>query len=174
MVKVVELKPSDIQKYNTKVQNVVSNLSKKGQSNLGLTKDDNGMYLSPNQYKYIKKRWILKENDKVIGFFDILMDGDPIYGNITFAISESYQGKGYGTLLATTANKWIDKHLNEFDNIVWGVKNTNNTSIKLAKKCGFVHIKTRDEIRNNDKYLGYVKSPKIIEALNYIKNIELR
>lgn len=40
-------------------------------------------------------------------------------------------------LLPNKVKKWLDKHYNEFDQIVWWARKDNIGSIKVAKDIGF-------------------------------------
>ena len=40
-------------------------------------------------------------------------------------------------LLPNKVKKWLDKHYNEFDQIVWWTRKENISSIKVAKYIGF-------------------------------------
>ena len=174
MIKVIEVSPKDYKIYYKPIQDVVSSLDKTDQKFLGLTKDDNGLYLQPKQYKWLGKRWVALDGDKVVGFFDILIDGKIRCGNISFAVHSDYHNQGIGTSLVNKANTWINTHITEYDNIMWGVHEDNKASIKLAERCGFKHIKSRDEKRKNGLYLGYIKSKSLLELARIIDNIKIR
>ena len=64
-----------------------------------------------------------------------------------------FGSKGYAKAVAKRGRKWLDKHYDEFDQIVWWTRKENIASIKLAEDNGF----TLDEssVLLNDPWIKY-------------------
>ena len=170
-IKIVDVK--DISKSHDGVNSVIKTFSPEDRHMLGMKKSEH-TYLSPKQYKYITKRFVLEDDGKIVGFFDILADGEPMYGNITFGLAPWARGKGYGYKLAKAASDWIDQHIKEFDNVQWSVLEENKPSIAIARKLGWIRMKSRDETRSTGHYIAFVKSPKLKSVKETFDSIKLK
>lgn len=101
-------------KTKSDVDKIISTLNDKDRSLLGMEKEDTE-YLSLDQGAWVVKRFLKKDGDTPVAFFDLLRDGDNL--NVALATNSNYRGRGYST---------------ELTKKVWnGVKNIMNIGIIL-------------------------------------------
>ena len=139
------------------VQSIVDSMSSKDKRQLGLTKKDNGQYLSIDEGEWVIKRILLKEKNTPVAFFDVYGDGRT--ANIALGVRGDKQGKGYGSKVTQKGMDWIDKNLSNYEHVEWSALESNVASQKLAEKHNFIHYKSRDYTNENGKYKGYIRRP---------------
>jgi len=100
--------------------------------------------LAENPYIIIEQGgyiFSIMTDEKVIGVCALINNGNGIYELARMAISNQYQGKGYGSLLIKTCLKKLE---NINAKKVYLISNTKlKTAINLYKKYGFQTISTR-------------------------------
>ena len=118
------------------VDEIVNSLSKKGKRNL----DAEDHYLNFEEGQFVVKRFLLKNGDKPVAFFDLIDRG---YSkgkqnvSVALAVREDEQGKGYGSEITQQGMDWINKHSDDLGDIEWGTRVDNTASQELAKKHDF-------------------------------------
>ena len=174
-IKIVEIRtPDELKKTHAEINSLIKTLSEEDQHMLGLKKNEHD-YLHPAQYKYITKRWVLKDGDKIVGFFDLLADGKPMYGNVITCVAPWMRGKGWGNKLCETGSKWIDQHIKRFNNVILSCLSENKQSHALAKKYGWKRYKDRDEDRPGVGHFdAYIKTPATVIVKEIFDSIELK
>lgn len=138
-------------KSKGQVDQIVSSMSDENKKLLNAEKG----YLSLDEGEYVAKRFLIKEKNTPVAFFDILTDGVDDSGkeniNIALGVSQAYQGKGYGSKIAKLGSDYIRKNRNKFGMITWSAKNENELSKKLAEKNGF----DLDPTTSNSEWTNY-------------------
>lgn len=137
-------------KTKSYVDEIVSTLSSKEQSLLGMNPSDKE-YLTMQEGEFVVKRFLKKNGDIPVAFLDLLSDGDNL--NVALAVrnSEDARGKGVATELAKKAVNWANKNPDMYKKIVWGTNWENKASQRVAEKAGF-----KDEKPVNSKYRNQV------------------
>lgn len=116
------------------VNDIVSTMSNKDKKLLGL---HGKKYQTVEKGQQIIKRFIKKVDNVPVSFFDIVGDSTGVAVTIGTRSGNNYRNKGYAKAVAKQGKKWLDKHYNEFDQIVWWTRKENISSIKVAKYIGF-------------------------------------
>jgi hypothetical protein len=116
------------------VNDIVSTMSNKDKKLLGLH-EENCQTVEEGQQ--IIKRFIKKVDNIPVSFFDIVGDSTGVAVTIGTRSGNNYRNKGCAKAVAKQGKKWLDKHYNEFDQIVWWARKDNIGSIKVAKDIGF-------------------------------------
>lgn len=120
------------------VDRIVASLSDKDKKLLGV--NSNGEYLSVEQGEHVIKRFLMKDGDKPVAFFDVFDEGSrdgKTDVSVALAVAGDEQGKGYGTKIAKRGAAYIDKHMSDYGMVWWTADATNVASQNLAKKTGF-------------------------------------
>ena len=125
-------------KTKYKVDSIIASLTDDERDKLGISKGES--YLSIEEGEHVMYRALKQIGDIPISFFDALDDGDTIQLAMATRSGDEYRGKGYGTKVATQCMRYLDKHPTKRAgrDIVWGVREDNAGSIRIAKKLGFV------------------------------------
>lgn len=117
-------------------------------------------YLNLEEGSTVVKRFLKKQGDKPVAFFDLLEDGDDLQVALGTRSGKKYRGKGNTSEVTKQAMDYINKNRDKINqkNIVWGVRTDNEASIRLAEKHGF----KRDEDSYSEKgdWVNYVKKVK--------------
>ena len=117
------------------VNEIVGTMSKKDKKLLNLSGD---VYQkSVEDGKNIVKRIVKRVDGVPVSFFDVMGDKSGVAISIGTRAGDKYRNKGYGTKVALQGKKWLDKHADEFDRIVWWARKDNTGSIKTAERIGF-------------------------------------
>lgn len=144
-----------INKTNKDVYQIEKSLSREDKIKLGYSeKDINKM--SPDQVKnssrYTVKRFIEKDNDIPIAYFDISsdVDEDGRYSSIAISVTgdERYRNKGYGKKITEQGMQWVNDHIDELGTVYWMYRDDNIGSARLAERSGF---KIDDSLDDTDK-----------------------
>ena len=109
-------------------------MSKKDKKMLGVAEDT---YMTSEEAEYLVKRAVKKVNNIPVSFIDFSADANGVAVTIGTRSGKEYRNKGYATAVAKQGMKWLDKHIDEFDQVVWWVNKDNVGSVKLAKSLGF-------------------------------------
>ena len=109
-------------------------MSKKDKKLLGVTGDT---FMTSDEAAYLVKRSVKKVNNIPVSFIDFSADDNGVAIAIGTRSGDEYRNKGYATAVAKQGMKWLNKHMDEFDQAVWWVNKDNPGSIKLAKNLGF-------------------------------------
>ena len=157
-IKLLDLTKNDSEDIYNLIQNINYN--------------ENGFNNEAHKLNYLQfKEWLIKQNDIANGknipenyvrqwIFWLYVDGVPIGigklreklteksrkigGNIVYAISKKYRGKGYGTILfKLLLEKSKELGIKE---ILSTVKIDNYSSIKIQEKCGGVLINKNEKL----------------------------
>ena len=147
----------DAGKTRKGVQDIINTLTPKEKEYLALDINDVD-YMSYKAGEQVLHRE-LKMIDKVpVSFFDMLDDGNEIQITLATRSGKDYRGKGYANESAYQAMKWLNANPKKRKNrdVIWGVKEDNIGSIKLAKKLGFVE----DPSSRSDGWVNYVNKSK--------------
>lgn len=126
---------------------------------MGLPED--GQYLYYEQGSEVAKRILVRDGDTPVSFFDILDDGDSFNLALATRSGDQYRGKGYATMAAKKGMYWYDNNKSKFGNrpAVWGVREDNEASIRLAKKLGFSYEKgSRAKDKDGYYWVNYKKN----------------
>lgn len=94
-------------------------------------------YQTPEEERKVVKRFIKRVDDVPVSFVDLIGDSTGIAVTIGTRSGDKYRNKGYAKSVAKKAEKWLRKHQDEFDQIVWWTRKENVASIKIAKDIGF-------------------------------------
>lgn len=113
---------------------IVSTMDSKDKKLLGLHGKE---YQALNEGQKIVKRLIKKVDGVPVSFFDLTGDSTGIAVTIGTRSGDKYRNKGYAKAIAKKGKEWLDKHYDEFDQIVWWARKENTGSIKTAKDIGF-------------------------------------
>lgn len=122
-------------KHMDDVNDIVSTMSNKDRLLMNLT--EKTYQKSVEDGENTVKRIVKKVGDIPVSFFDVTGDSSGVAITIGTRSGDKYRNKGYGTSIAKQGKKWLDKHVDEFDQIVWWVRKDNIGSIKTAKNIGF-------------------------------------
>ena len=115
------------------VNEIINTMSKKDKELLGI-KDT---YLTLEEGEHLVKRFLYKNGNTPISFFDLLRDGDDLNAVVGTRSGDEYRGKGYATKMVIKGMLWCEKNKDKWDSIIWGVKKNNTASINLAEKMNF-------------------------------------
>ena len=143
-------------KTKGKVDSIVRSLNKDDLDKLGI-KGNEG-YLSVEEGEHVIHRVIKEVGDIPVSFFDALDDGNTINLAMATRSGNEYRGKGYGSKAAQQCMNYLDKHPDKRGgrDVIWGVREDNEASIRIAKKLGF----EEDVNSHNDGWVNYVNSVK--------------
>lgn len=94
-------------------------------------------YQTPEEEQQIVRRFVKRVGDVPVSFIDLIGDSTGIAVTIGTRSGDKYRNKGYAKCLAKKAEKWLRKHQDEFDQIVWWIMKENVASIRIAKDIGF-------------------------------------
>lgn len=132
------------------VNDIVSTMDSKDKKLLNLTGEK---YQTLEERQYLVKRFIKRVGGVPVSFFDIFRDCNGVAVAIGTRSGAEYRNKGYAKAVAKRGRKWLDKHYDEFDQIVWWTRKENIASIKLAEDNGF----TLDEssVLPDDPWIKY-------------------
>lgn len=133
---IYKIRQTEALKTKKLVDEIINTMSDEDKEKLGM-KEDESSYLTENQCGYVVKRFIYKQDDTPISFFDLLRDGDNLNVALATRSDKDYRGKGYATKLAKQAIEWCDKNKDKWDSVLWGVRYDNVASIALAEKLNF-------------------------------------
>lgn len=134
------------------VEKIFNSFSKKDKRLLDAEEDDTE-YMSREATAYwVSKRFIAKHGDDPVAFMDVIKSPDSRNAQISIGVDSNYRGQGYADRLAKRGSKWIDQHMDEFDNVEWGAYKENEASLRLAKKNGF------ELDRETDNFAVYSKN----------------
>lgn len=117
------------------VNDIVSTLSEKDKALLNLS--SNVYQRAEGEGANVVKRIVKKICNTPVSFLDITGDSSGVSIAIATRDGSAYRSKGYASAVAKQGKKWLDKHANEFAQIVWWARNDNPGSIKIAQKIGF-------------------------------------
>lgn len=133
------------------VNDIVDTMSSKDRKLLGLHGRDK--YQTLDEEEKVVKRFIKKIDGVPVSFLDFIGDSTGIAASIGTRSGNKYRHKGYAKAVSEEGKKWLNKHYDEFDQIVWWVKKENVGSIKVAKDMGF----TLDEssVLSDDPWIKY-------------------
>ena len=132
------------------VNDIVSTMDSKDKKLLNLTGEE---YQTLEEGQYLAKRFIKRVRGVPVSFFDIFRDCNGAAVAIGTRSGAKYRNKGYAKSVAKRGRKWLDKHYNEFDQIVWWTRKENIASIKLAEDNGFRLDKS--SVLPNDPWIKY-------------------
>lgn len=116
------------------VNDIVSTMDSKDRKLLGLHGKE---YQTLEEGQKIVKRFIKRVGGVPVSFFDLTGDSTGVAVTIGTRSGDKYRNKGYARAVARQGKKWLDEHLDEFDQIVWWARKENTGSIKTAKDIGF-------------------------------------
>lgn len=116
------------------VNNIVSTMGDKDRRLLGLHGDE---YQTLEEEQKVVKRFIKRVDGVPVSFIDLTGDSTGIAVTIGTRSGDKYREKGYAKSVAKEAEKWLCKHHDEFDQVVWWCKKENTASIKIAEDIGF-------------------------------------
>ena len=116
------------------VNDIVSTMNNKDKKLLGLHRKE---YQTIEEGQQIVKRFIKKVDNIPVSFFDLTGGCTGVAVTIGTRSGDDYRNKGYAKAVAKRGKKWLDKHYDEFDQIVWWARKENIGSIKTAKDIGF-------------------------------------
>lgn len=145
-----------VNQTNKDVYEIENSLSRNDKMKLGFSKKELQNYDIESVKKsgyYTVKRFIEKNGNMPIAYFDISSDTDEYgkYTSIALAVNKKYQGKGYGKKITEEGMKYINDHADELGDIYWMYREDNIGSKNLAKKYGFVDDDTLDDTDSNGK-----------------------
>lgn len=143
-------------KTKHKVDSIVETLDADELDRLGISQGE--AYLSVEEGEHVIYRALKEVGDIPISFFDALDDGNQINLAMATRKGNSYRGKGYGSKAAKQCMRYLEKHPEKRAgrDIVWGVREDNEASIRIAKKLGFVE----DVNSHNNGWVNYVNYAK--------------
>ena len=116
------------------VNDIVGTMDDKDRRLLGLHGEK---YQTLEEEQKVIKRFIKKIDGVPVSFIDITGDSAGIAITIGTRSGDKYRNKGYAKCLAKEAEKWLDEHHDEFEQVVWWCKKENTASIKIAEDIGF-------------------------------------
>lgn len=122
-------------KTMNEVNDIVNTMSKKDKELLNLS--CNAHQRSVEEGRRVVKRFIKRIGKTPVSFFELTGDNTGIAVSIGTRAGDQYRNKGYGKAVAEQGKKWLDEHVDEFDQIVWWTRKDNLGSIKTAKSIGF-------------------------------------
>lgn len=93
--------------------------------------------MSLEQGEYVVKRFLKRYGGEPVAFFDLLRDGDDLNVALATKSGEKYRGKGYASELTSRGMAWLSKHKNLYNQVIWGPREENTASRKIAEKHGF-------------------------------------
>ncbi len=139
-------------KTKSKVDSIIETLNKDERDRLALS--ENEEYLSVEQGEHVIYRALLEIGDIPISFFDALDDGDTIQLAMATRSGDKYRRKGYASKSAKQCINYLNKHPSKRRgrDIVWGVREDNEASIRIAKSLGF----EEDPDSHNDGWVNYI------------------
>lgn len=136
------------------VDDIIKTFNKKERDRLAL--DPGEEYLTFEQGSQLAKRIVEKNGDIPVSFIDFLEDGKNLNVALGTRSGDEYRGKGYATRATAKGMKWLDKHIDEYDKVIWGVRTDNEASIKIAKKFGFEEDPT--SYSDDGKWVNYERT----------------
>lgn len=110
-------------------------------------------YLTLEQGEYVVKRFIKRHGNEPVAFFDLLRDGDDLNVALATRHGEKYRGKGYASEVTKRGMDWLAKHPELFESVIWGPREENTASRRLAEKNGF----KLDPNATKDGWMKYYK-----------------
>lgn len=113
---------------------IVGTMDDKDRRLLGLHEEE---YQTLEEEQKVIKRFIKRVDGVPVSFIDITGDSAGIAVTIGTRSGDKYKNKGYAKCLAKEAEKWLDEHHDEFNQIVWWCRKENAASIKIAEDIGF-------------------------------------
>lgn len=116
------------------INDIVSTMSKKDKELLNLSNSNNAYKADGT---IVVKRFVKKIGNTPVSFLEITGDRLGVSISIGTRYGSKYRNKGYASAVARQCKNWLDKHVNEFEQIVWWARNDNLWSIKIAQKIGF-------------------------------------
>lgn len=122
-----------------------------------------------NQYISESSIYIL-EQSKFTGVVVLKEVSESTMEIMNIAVSEAYQGKGYGKLMLKEAEK-IAKH-SGYNNLIIATANSSLNQLALYQKCGFrLHEIKKDFFINNYKEVIIENGIKAMDKIILSKNI---
>ncbi|UTH15080.1 GNAT family N-acetyltransferase [Macrococcus epidermidis] len=122
-----------------------------------------------NQYISESSIYILEEND-LIGVIVLKEVSESTMEIMNIAVSEAYQGKGYGKLMLKEAEK-IAKH-SGYNNLIIATANSSLNQLVLYQKCGFrLHEIEKDFFINVYKEVIIENGIRALDKIILSKNI---
>lgn len=116
------------------VNDIVGTMDDKDRRLLGLHGEE---YQTLEEEQKVIKRFIKRVDGVPVSFIDITGNSAGIAVTIGTRSGDKYRNKGYAKYLAKEAEKWLDEHHDEFDQVVWWCRKENAASIKIAGDIGF-------------------------------------
>lgn len=154
-----EQRAENIAKTQNDVEDIVASLTSEDRKLFGLNENDE-KYKTPEEYKLVVNRNILKVEDVPVAFFDI-NEYDYIY-NVVVATrnGEVYRDKGYALKVVKEGINWYNKNKYKLKKpIIWWTEKNNIGSQKLAEKAGFKRdysIEEDEEWNGNNYWIKYI------------------
>ncbi|MCO4095373.1 GNAT family N-acetyltransferase [Macrococcoides canis] len=122
-----------------------------------------------NQYISESSIYILEEND-LIGVIVLKAENESTLEIMNIAVSEAYQGKGYGKVMLKEAEK-IAKY-SGYNNLIIATANSSLNQLALYQKCGFRIIdKKKDFFINAYKEVIIENGIRAMDKIILRKNI---
>lgn len=116
------------------VNDIVGTMDDKDRRLLGLHGEE---YQTLEEEQKVIKRFIKRVDGVPVSFIDITGNSAGIAVTIGTRSGDKYRNKGYAKYLAKEAEKWLDEHHDEFNQVVWWCRKENAASIKIAEDIGF-------------------------------------
>ena len=138
------------------INDIVSTMSKRDKELLNLSDD---VYQRSVDGADVVKRIVKKVGDTPVSFLDIIGDHSGVALAIGTRGGDEYRNKGYASAVAKQGKKWLDKHADEFDQVVWWVRKDNPGSIKIAQKIGLELDES--SVLPDDPWITYERKKKL-------------
>lgn len=116
------------------VNNIVSTMDDEDRRLLGLRGKE---YQTHEEEQKVVKRFIKRVDGVPVSFIDLTGDSTGVAVTIGTRSGDRYRNKGYAKSIAKEAEKWLDGHHGEFDQVVWWCRKDNAASMKIAEDIGF-------------------------------------
>ena len=97
--------------------------------------------------------YIVKDNDKLIGFFRPARLESKYKIDVDYGIIEKYRNKGYGTKLLIEVSDYLLTSFDMINGIVLHIDNSNKNSVKCALNAGFI----KTSLTEVDNFQTYMK-----------------